>query len=141
MENYCSNCGTSLKPGWKACPNCGSATLENQNPLVGREVTTQGSHRNPYQRVITPSRQRSNGQNNGEFYGSIALIFAVVGLFFGFNIGIVAIGIGALGVKKEDLSYRSFGAIVIGIINLICFFLAFITRVSAWGIFGSLWYF
>lgn len=140
MDNYCSKCGTSLKPEWKACPNCGNTILEKKNPFQESKVSTLINNVNPYHIVSASKLQKSRKKKYGEIYGFFALIFALVGLFFGYPIGIVAIIIGALGVNKVDLTYMSYSGIFIGIVDLICFFIASsVSYFSIWGIFGLIW--
>jgi len=114
MSPYCTNCGNEVKELWNVCPNC------RRDLKVKKIQKTQSHQVQQYQQV-----NRSKGNN----YGMIALIFGIIGipgcLFIGvgFILGLVAIIMGSLGIRRDDYNAMAAIGLVLGILDFVLPFL------------------
>ena len=117
MAKYCTNCGTELDPTWKACPNCG-ATLEEGQPQIPPLSQPSTSVSPP---SYAPTYARTYSAGGGTNYGVAALICGIIGLcFFGIVLGIVAIILGTMGMKRDANTSAATAGLILGILAFAC---------------------
>lgn len=155
MVNFCPKCGEKLDSIMKFCPKCGS-TIEDEDipvsmpqyqqpqapvqPQYGYgQGTGQTYPQRPVPRVGSSPQQgyypRSYNTGNGNKRGGAALACGILGCccsyFFGMILGIVAIVLGAVGLKQDEKPGLAVAGILFGIINIALFFL-FFGSFSSW---------
>lgn len=118
---YCIECGKEIEESWNACPSCGKAIRGREDPKS--QPVAQPQPRPPqYQ---TRPYQRSYSMGGQNTYGAVALVCGIIGLFCGGVIfGIVAIVMGGLGLNRDENSSMATIGLVLGIIDIACFFVS-----------------
>ena len=118
---YCIECGKEIEESWNVCPSCGKVVRGGEAPQpepVAKPQTQPPQYQTrPYQRSYS-----MGGENT---YGAVALVCGIIGLFCGGVIfGIVAIVMGGLGLNRDENSSMATIGLVIGIIDIACFFIS-----------------
>lgn len=125
MSPYCIECGSEIEESWNACPSCGKVLKEvnvsQPQPVAQPQPVSQPQPQpQPYQ---TRPYQRSYSTGGQNTYGTVALVCGIIGLFCGgILFGIIAIVMGGLGLSKDDNTGMAVIGLVLGLIDIVCFF-------------------
>jgi hypothetical protein len=118
---YCIECGSEIQDSWNTCPNCGK-TLKKQEVPQSKPITQPQPQPPSYQ---TRPYQRSSSMGRQNTYGAVALVLGIIGLICGGIIfGILAIVFGGLGLNRDENSSMATKGLVLGVIDLACFFIS-----------------
>jgi hypothetical protein len=117
--NYCPSCGTQIEGEWNACPYCGhdlnsekETQIPDPEPALSPPINPQ-THQSP-QPVVFHRKKNNN-------FGIAALIVGLLGFFLiPFMGSIIAIIVGATGLKHDDEPSMAKAGLIIGIVGILC---------------------
>ena len=111
---FCIECGEKLEDSWNVCPKCGKEVRGKEAPMSQPVAQPQPK----------PPQYQSYSMAGQSTYGAVALVCGIIGLFCGGVIfGIIAIVMGGLGLNRDENSSMATIGLVIGIIDIACFFI------------------
>ena len=127
MGKFCFNCGKEVKEEWAVCANCGAKLdrdedydIPSPQPAQPQYIPRQQPYQQPYQQP-PQYPQYSARTGSGYTYGLSSVISAFVGCccIFGFPLGLLAVILGAVGMKKDEQQALSLIGIILGVVGIL----------------------
>ncbi|MHA1689460.1 MAG: zinc-ribbon domain-containing protein [Promethearchaeota archaeon] len=130
MANYCPHCGAQVEPTWKVCPNCGERLTIEPSPPISYEPSEprpgQVSYPYPQPTPAAAPPYQIYPSRRGNKWGTYSLICGIIGCcVFGIILGPLALFFAYKGLKKDDNTTLSAIGLILGIIDVIGFFISF----------------